>query len=57
MSADERNVSDTTLVKLDEMTTKLNRCNKNIRLVLESLQKMNKATEKKTQSTYIYCSK
>ena len=44
---------DVNLEKLDELTNKLNRCNKNIKLVLELLQKMNEATEKKTQSTYI----
>ena len=53
MSCDEANVSDANLEKLDELTNKLNRCNKNIKLVLELLQKLHEATEKKTQSSYI----
>ena len=52
MSCDEANVSDANLEKLDELTNKLNRCNKNIKLVLELLQKLHEATEKKTQSSY-----
>ena len=47
MSCDEANVSDANLEKLDEMTNKLNRCNKNIKLVLELSQKLHEATEKK----------
>ena len=39
---------DANLEKLDELTNKLNRCNKNIKLVVELLQKMSEATEKKT---------
>ena len=53
MSCSEANVSDANLEKLDEMTNKLNRCNKNIKLVLELLQKLHEATEKKSQSSYI----
>ena len=48
MDVDEENVSDTNLEKLDELTNKLNRCNKNIKLVLELLEKMSKAKETKT---------
>ena len=48
MSCDEANVSDTNLEKLDELTNKLNRCNKNVKLVLDLLQKLHEATEKKT---------
>ena len=53
MSCDEANVSDANLEKLDEMTNKLNRCNKNIKLVLELLQKLHEATEKKSQNNYV----
>ena len=53
MSCSEANVSDANLEKLDELTNKINRCNKNVKLVLELLEKMNEATDKKTQSTYI----
>ena len=53
MSCSEANVSDANLEKLDEMTNKLNRCNKNIKLVLELLQKLHEATEKKSQSSYM----
>ena len=53
MSCSEANVSDANLEKLDEMTNKLNRCNKNIKLVLELLQKLHEATEKKTQNVFI----
>ena len=49
MSCSEANVSDANLEKLDELTNKINRCNRNVKL----LDKMNEATEKKTQSTYI----
>ena len=48
MSCDEANVSDTNLEKLDELTNKLNRCNKNVKLVLDLLQKLHEASEKKT---------
>ena len=47
MSGDEAHVSDANLEKLDEMTYKLNRCNKSIKLVLELMQKLHEATEKK----------
>ena len=49
MSTDSENVSATNLEKLDELTNKLNRCNKNIKLVLELLEKMSKANETKTE--------
>ena len=49
MSTDNENVSATNLEKLDELTNKLNRCNKNIKLVLELLEKMSKANESKTE--------
>ena len=34
MSCSEANVSDANLEKLDEFTNKINRCNKNVKLVL-----------------------
>ena len=37
------------LEKLDEITNKLNRCNKNIKLVLELLEKLSQAKETKTE--------
>ena len=40
MSVDEENISDANLEKLTEITNKLNRCNKNIKLVLELLEKL-----------------
>ena len=49
MSTDNENVSATNLEKLDELTNKLNRCNQNIKLVLELLEKMSKANETKTE--------
>ena len=49
MSTDNENVSATNLEKLDELTNKLNRCNKNINLVLDLLEKMSKANETKTE--------
>ena len=49
MSLDNENVSDTNLEKLDELTNKLNRCNKNVKLVLELLEKLRKASETKTE--------
>ena len=49
ISLDNENVSDTNLEKLDEITNKLNRCNKNVKLVLELLEKMSKAKETKTE--------
>ena len=48
MSCSEANVSDANLEKSEELTNKLNRCNKNVKLVLESLQKLHEANEKKT---------
>ena len=51
MSLDNENVSDTNLEKLDEITNKLNRCNKNIKLVLDLLEKMSKAKEQ-TKTEY-----
>ena len=53
MSGDDVKMTETNVDKLDELTNKLNRCNKNIKLALELLQKMSEATEKKTQTTYI----
>ena len=53
MSGDDVKMTETNVDKLDELTNKLNRCNKNIKLALELLQKMSEATEKKNQSTYI----
>ena len=53
MSCDNENVSDTNLEKLDALTNKLNRCNENVKLVLELLQKLHEATEKKSQSSYM----
>ena len=53
MNCDEANVSDTNLENLDEMTTKLNTWNKNIKLVLGLLQKMSEANEKKPQGSYV----
>ena len=50
MSLDNENVSDTNLEKLDELTNKLNRCNKNVKLVLEWLEKLNKASETKSKA-------
>ena len=49
MSADEGNVSDANLEKLTEMNNTLSRCNKNIKLILELLEKLNKASENKTE--------
>ena len=51
MDVDEENVSDTNLEKLTEITNKLNRCNKNIKLVLELLEKLSKAKEQ-TKTEY-----
>ena len=42
-------MSDTNLEKLDEITNKLNRCSKNIKLVLELLEKLSKASETKAE--------
>ena len=53
MSGDDVKMTVNTVDKLDELTNKLSRCNKNIKLVLELLQKMSEANEKKTQTTYI----
>ena len=55
MSCREAIVSDANLEKLDEMTNKLNRGNKNIKLVLELLQKLHEATEKKIGYHIILC--
>ena len=49
MSLDNENVSDSNLEKLDEITNKLNRCNENIKLVFELLEKLSKASENKKQ--------
>ena len=49
MSVDDENVSETNLEKLVEITNKLNRCNKNVKLILEMMEKMNLANEKKTE--------
>jgi pyruvate formate-lyase activating enzyme-like uncharacterized protein len=48
MSCDNENISDTNLEKLYELTNKLNSCNKNVKLVLDLLQKLHEASEKKT---------
>ena len=53
MSANNETVSDTNLEKLDEITDKLNRCNKNIKLILELLEKSSKANETKKQGGYV----
>ena len=49
MDVDEENISDANLEKLTEMNNKLSRCNKNIKLVLELLEKLSKASENKTE--------
>ena len=49
MSVDDENVSETNLEKLVEITNKLNRCNKNVKIILEMMEKMNLANEKKTE--------
>ena len=49
MDVDEENISDANLEKLTEIANKLNRCNKNIKLVLELLEKLSKASENKTE--------
>ena len=53
MSGDDVKMTETNVDKLDELTNKLNRCNKNIKLALELLQKMSEATEKKNQGGYV----
>ena len=53
MNVDDENVSETNLEKLVEITNKLNRCNKNVKLILEMIEKMNLANESKTQSGYV----
>ena len=53
MSGDDVKMTVNTVDKLDELTNKLSRCNKNIKLVLELLQKMSEANEKKTQGGYV----
>ena len=45
-------MSDTNLDKLDVITNKLNKCNKNIKLVLGLLEKMKEASESKTKTNY-----
>ena len=49
MSVDDENVSETNLEKLVEITNKLNRCNKNVKLILEMMEKMNLANESKKE--------
>ena len=49
MSVDDENVSETNLEKLVEITNKLNRCNTNVKIILEMMEKMNLANEKKTE--------
>ena len=49
MNVDDENVSETNLEKLVEITNKLNRCNKNVKLILEMMEKINLAHEKKTE--------
>ena len=51
MSWDNENVSDTNLEKLDELTNKLNRCNKNVKLVLDLLQNYTKHLKRKLRLT------
>ena len=41
MSSDDVKMTETNVDKLDELTNKVNRCNKNIKLIYELLQKMN----------------
>ena len=53
MSSDDVKMTETNVDKLDELTNKINRCNKNVKLIYELLQKMNEAKEKKSQSSYI----
>ena len=49
MSVDDENVSESNLDKLMEITNKLNRCNKNVKLILEMMEKMNLANESKKE--------
>ena len=49
MSVDDENVSETNLEKLVEITNKLNRCNKNVKIILEMIEKMNLANESKKE--------
>ena len=49
MNVDDENVSETNLEKLVEITNKLNRCNKNVKIILEMIEKMNLANESKTE--------
>ena len=51
MSCNEANVSGINLEKWDEVTNKLHRFNKNVKLVLEWSQKLHEATEKKSYIT------
>ena len=49
MSVVDENVSETNLDKLIEITNKLNRCNKNVKIILEMIEKMNLANESKKE--------
>ena len=49
MNVDDENVSETNLDKLIEITNKLNRCNKNVKMILEMMEKMNLAHESKKE--------
>ena len=53
MSSDDVKMTETNVDKLDELTNKVNRCNKNIKLIYELLQKMNETKEKKSPSSYM----
>ena len=48
MSSDDVKMTETNVDKLDELTNKLNRCNKHVKLIYELLQKMNETKEKKS---------
>ena len=52
MSSDDVKMTETNVDKLDELTNKLNRCNKHVKLIYELLQKMNE-TKEKSQSSYM----
>ena len=45
MSADCENASETNKDKLDEILNKVNRCNKNVKMVIEMLERVKGANE------------
>jgi len=45
MSADCENASETNKDKLDEILNKVNRCNKNVKMVIEMLERIKGANE------------